>query len=138
MGVKWRDFQLPKKLDCDEASYSNTYGKFFAAPFERQPAAVHPEPLSLRGHRVLVVGPHTSEREILARLLTHWGCDFEEVPDWKTANLRVQRGGSRDDGDQRRAPERRLGHGPSQRDQGRLETVDAHGDGAAHRSLSGR
>jgi DNA-directed RNA polymerase subunit alpha len=35
MGVKWRDFQLPKKLDCDEASYSNTYGKFFAAPFER-------------------------------------------------------------------------------------------------------
>ncbi|MFA6385001.1 MAG: DNA-directed RNA polymerase subunit alpha [Candidatus Omnitrophota bacterium] len=35
MGVKWRDFQLPKKLDCDEASYSNTYGKFIAAPFER-------------------------------------------------------------------------------------------------------
>jgi DNA-directed RNA polymerase subunit alpha len=35
MGVKWRDFQLPKKLDCDEASYSNTYGKFVAAPFER-------------------------------------------------------------------------------------------------------
>ncbi|MFA5099298.1 MAG: DNA-directed RNA polymerase subunit alpha [Candidatus Omnitrophota bacterium] len=35
MGVKWRDFQLPKKLDCDEASYTNTYGKFYAAPFER-------------------------------------------------------------------------------------------------------
>ncbi|HOU36502.1 MAG TPA: DNA-directed RNA polymerase subunit alpha [Candidatus Omnitrophota bacterium] len=35
MGVKWRDFQLPKKLECDEASYSNTYGKFTAAPFER-------------------------------------------------------------------------------------------------------
>lgn len=35
MGVKWRDFQLPKKLECDEASYSNTYGKFMAAPFER-------------------------------------------------------------------------------------------------------
>jgi DNA-directed RNA polymerase subunit alpha len=35
MGVKWRDFQLPKKLDCDEGSYTNTYGKFFAAPFER-------------------------------------------------------------------------------------------------------
>lgn len=35
MGVKWRDFQLPKKLDCDEASYSTTYGKFIAAPFER-------------------------------------------------------------------------------------------------------
>ena len=35
MGIKWRDFQLPKRLDCDEASYTNTYGKFFAAPFER-------------------------------------------------------------------------------------------------------
>ncbi|MFA5118360.1 MAG: DNA-directed RNA polymerase subunit alpha [Candidatus Omnitrophota bacterium] len=35
MGVKWRDFQLPKKLECEESSYSNTYGKFFAAPFER-------------------------------------------------------------------------------------------------------
>jgi len=35
MGVKWRDFQLPKKLECDEASYTGTYGKFFAAPFER-------------------------------------------------------------------------------------------------------
>ncbi|MCU0650829.1 MAG: DNA-directed RNA polymerase subunit alpha [Candidatus Omnitrophica bacterium] len=35
MGVKWRDFQLPKKLECDESSYSNTYGKFYAAPFER-------------------------------------------------------------------------------------------------------
>jgi DNA-directed RNA polymerase subunit alpha len=35
MGLKWRDFQLPKRLDCDEASYTNTYGKFIAAPFER-------------------------------------------------------------------------------------------------------
>jgi DNA-directed RNA polymerase subunit alpha len=35
MGVKWRDFQLPKKLECDESSYKDTYGKFFAAPFER-------------------------------------------------------------------------------------------------------
>lgn len=35
MGIKWRDFQLPKRLDCDEASYTETYGKFFAAPFER-------------------------------------------------------------------------------------------------------
>ncbi|MFH0913248.1 MAG: DNA-directed RNA polymerase subunit alpha [Candidatus Omnitrophota bacterium] len=35
MGVKWRDFQLPKRLECDEASYTNTYGKFSAAPFER-------------------------------------------------------------------------------------------------------
>jgi DNA-directed RNA polymerase subunit alpha len=35
MGIKWRDFQLPKRLDCDESTYTNTYGKFSAAPFER-------------------------------------------------------------------------------------------------------
>ena len=35
MGIKWRDFQLPKRLECDEASYTNTYGKFSAAPFEK-------------------------------------------------------------------------------------------------------
>lgn len=35
MGIKWTDFQLPKRLECDESTYTNTYGKFFAAPFER-------------------------------------------------------------------------------------------------------
>ncbi len=35
MGIKWRDFQLPKRVECDEATYTNTYGKFSAAPFER-------------------------------------------------------------------------------------------------------
>ena len=35
MGVKWRDFQLPKKLECEESSYKETFGRFFAAPFER-------------------------------------------------------------------------------------------------------
>ena len=35
MGIKWRDFQLPKRLECDEASYTTTYGKFSAAPFEK-------------------------------------------------------------------------------------------------------
>jgi len=35
MGIKWRDFQLPKKLECEESTYTNTYGKFFASPFER-------------------------------------------------------------------------------------------------------
>jgi DNA-directed RNA polymerase subunit alpha len=35
MGVKWRDFQLPKKLDCEESSYKENFGRFFAAPFER-------------------------------------------------------------------------------------------------------
>jgi DNA-directed RNA polymerase subunit alpha len=35
MGVKWRDFQMPKRLDCDEATYTDTYGKFIAEPFEK-------------------------------------------------------------------------------------------------------
>ncbi len=35
MGVKWRDFQMPKRLDCDESTYTETYGKFEAEPFER-------------------------------------------------------------------------------------------------------
>ena len=30
MGVKWRDFQMPKRLDCDETTYTDTYGKFVA------------------------------------------------------------------------------------------------------------
>ncbi|MEI8012043.1 MAG: DNA-directed RNA polymerase subunit alpha [Candidatus Omnitrophota bacterium] len=35
MGVKWRDFQMPKRLECDEATYNDHYGKFVAEPFER-------------------------------------------------------------------------------------------------------
>lgn len=35
MGMKWRDFQLPKRLECDESTYTSTYGRFSAAPFER-------------------------------------------------------------------------------------------------------
>ncbi len=35
MGIKWRDFQMPKRLDCDESVYTNTYGRFIAEPFER-------------------------------------------------------------------------------------------------------
>lgn len=35
MGVKWRDFQMPKRLECDEATYTDKYGKFIAEPFER-------------------------------------------------------------------------------------------------------
>jgi len=35
MGVKWRDFQMPKRLDCEESKYTGTYGKFIAEPFER-------------------------------------------------------------------------------------------------------
>ncbi|MFC1698917.1 DNA-directed RNA polymerase subunit alpha [Candidatus Omnitrophota bacterium] len=35
MGVKWRNFEMPKKLECDESCYSDFYGKFIAEPFER-------------------------------------------------------------------------------------------------------
>jgi len=35
MGIAWKDFEMPKKLTCDESSYSDTYGKFIAEPFER-------------------------------------------------------------------------------------------------------
>jgi len=35
MGVKWRDFQMPKRLDCDESTYTDKYGKFIAEPFEK-------------------------------------------------------------------------------------------------------
>lgn len=35
MGIKWRDLQLPRRLECDETTYAKTYGKFIAEPFER-------------------------------------------------------------------------------------------------------
>ncbi len=34
MGIKWKDFEMPKKLECDESTYTSTYGKFIAEPFE--------------------------------------------------------------------------------------------------------
>jgi len=35
MGVKLRNFEMPKKLILDESTYAPTYGKFIAEPFER-------------------------------------------------------------------------------------------------------
>ena len=35
MGVKLRNFEMPKRLMLDEESYTPTYGKFIAEPFER-------------------------------------------------------------------------------------------------------
>ncbi|MBL7158625.1 MAG: DNA-directed RNA polymerase subunit alpha [Candidatus Omnitrophica bacterium] len=35
MGVKLRNFEMPKKLACDESTLTKTYGKFVAEPFER-------------------------------------------------------------------------------------------------------
>ena len=35
MGVKLRNFEMPKRLICDESTLTPTYGKFTAEPFER-------------------------------------------------------------------------------------------------------
>ncbi len=35
MVARWKDFQMPKSIICDEATLSDTYGKFIAEPFER-------------------------------------------------------------------------------------------------------
>ncbi|MCM8781882.1 MAG: DNA-directed RNA polymerase subunit alpha [Candidatus Omnitrophica bacterium] len=35
MGISWRNFEIPKKLECDESTYTDNYGKFIAEPFER-------------------------------------------------------------------------------------------------------
>ena len=35
MGVGWRNLEMPKKVDCDESSYKDSYGRFIAEPFER-------------------------------------------------------------------------------------------------------
>lgn len=35
MGISWKAFEMPKKLECDEPTYSKLYGKFIAEPFER-------------------------------------------------------------------------------------------------------
>ncbi len=35
MGIALRSFEIPKRLECDEESLTNDYGKFVAEPFER-------------------------------------------------------------------------------------------------------
>ncbi|MEA3328321.1 MAG: DNA-directed RNA polymerase subunit alpha [Candidatus Omnitrophota bacterium] len=35
MGVRWRNFELPKVLECDKTKLTATYGKFIAEPFEK-------------------------------------------------------------------------------------------------------
>lgn len=35
MGTGWKDMEMPKKLECDESTCTDTYGKFAAEPFER-------------------------------------------------------------------------------------------------------
>ena len=35
MGIRWKTFEMPKRLEVDEESLQSTYGKFIAEPFER-------------------------------------------------------------------------------------------------------
>ncbi len=35
MGIAWKEFEMPKTLECDESTLTDTYGKFIAEPFER-------------------------------------------------------------------------------------------------------
>ena len=35
MGIAWKDFEMPSRIEVDEASYTPTYGKFIAEPLER-------------------------------------------------------------------------------------------------------
>ena len=35
MGIKWKDFQFPRRVIVEENTYSSTYGRFIASPFER-------------------------------------------------------------------------------------------------------
>lgn len=35
MGIKWRDFQFPRRIIIDEETYSPVYGNFIAGPLER-------------------------------------------------------------------------------------------------------
>jgi hypothetical protein len=51
---------------------------WFTVPLERQ-AVTRPRPLSLRGHRVLVVGASAPGRRVLGQLLTLWECGFDEA-----------------------------------------------------------
>ncbi len=35
MGITWREFEMPKTIECDESTLTDLYGKFIAEPFER-------------------------------------------------------------------------------------------------------
>jgi len=35
MGIRWKDFEMPKRVICNEGTYTETYGEFTAEPFEQ-------------------------------------------------------------------------------------------------------
>jgi signal transduction histidine kinase/DNA-binding response OmpR family regulator len=58
---------------------------WFTALFERQAGVVRPRPLSLPGHRVLVVDGNPTSRRFLCDLLAFWSCEFEQAVDLRAA-----------------------------------------------------
>lgn len=35
MGIRWKTFEMPKRLECEKSTLTPTYGKFIAEPFEK-------------------------------------------------------------------------------------------------------
>ena len=35
MGIRWKTFEMPNRLEVDQATLTPTYAKFYAEPFER-------------------------------------------------------------------------------------------------------
>jgi signal transduction histidine kinase/CheY-like chemotaxis protein/HPt (histidine-containing phosphotransfer) domain-containing protein len=63
----------------------------FSIPLESGEGATRPQPLSLRGHSVLVLSSHAAVRGVLSRMLRFWECDFEETAHREAALDRLQR-----------------------------------------------
>jgi two-component system sensor histidine kinase/response regulator len=57
----------------------------FTGRFERQPGVVRPRPLSLAGHRVLIVDSNLASRKFLGELLRFWSCDFVQADNLNSA-----------------------------------------------------
>ncbi|MEW5758017.1 MAG: DNA-directed RNA polymerase subunit alpha [Candidatus Omnitrophota bacterium] len=72
MGIKWRDFVLPKRLECEESSLTDTYGKFIAEPFEKGYAVTLGNSLrrvllsSIEGASVTAIRIHGASHEFSA------------------------------------------------------------------------
>ena len=35
MRIRWKEFELPNRVSIEKETYTDTYGKFIAEPFER-------------------------------------------------------------------------------------------------------
>jgi PAS domain S-box-containing protein len=68
---------------------------WFRLPLPKQPprqAAPRPEPVRLRGQRVLVADPSSTDREHLESVVSAWGCEVHAVADWDAAAAALRAG----------------------------------------------